>query len=744
MLWICGLLLGMSLGVVRTGLGAPTAAVHDEAVRQESFEDLLRRHKGLGVEEFRARYAPNPAGVDRLEIDLSKVLYLDPIQIRVKPWVAKQELTAPERRALAAQGLVLLESRAYPSFGDAFYDIFVNDQPLFVTSDAILHAFHKTYDRLLLELETLYLSPLLAEILRDGAAGVAQIRGSLGGDAVVSQAADDVEFLFTVAQELLKGSTDHNVPKVREVLRAVEAGKPLSVLFLGKPRDIDFSQFRPRGHYTKTVELQRYFRAMMWLGREDLSFRIGERFRETVAAFLMAAALKQGWAYAKWEEFDRQISFLVGAPDGANPRDLLALLGKLGYRNFGEFVLRAHPADILARIGEEKIGEQKILSAIVIKDPLAPPYRLPKSAQLMGQRFVIDSYLLHQLSYDRATGLLPRMMPQPLDLPASMGQPRAIDLLRPDLDRYGHQESLAACIEYAKGTPESFWKENVYHGWLDALREVGAPSAKGAPAVFQTRAWTDLKLQTQLASWAQLRHDTILYAKQSYSMGATCEYCDVYVEPNPRFFSKMAALCVRTASLLEEPATASKDAKMLFLKYKHHFTDFAAIMGRLQTVAEKELEGKPISAEERTFLKQAVQVRSGGCAGPRYLFSGWYPTLFANPNTCVEWEPTIADVHTQPTDENGAPVGRVLHVGVGNVNLAAIIVRGHDRQDRVFLGPVFSYYEMIESNFNRLTDEQWQERVGCPKAPMMLGSGYKPAKGPTPERPPWTAGLFGR
>lgn len=38
----------------------------------------------------------------------------------------------------------------------------------------------------------------------------------------------------------------------------------------GKVRQIDFSQMKPRGHYVKTRELQKYFRTMMWLGRIDM------------------------------------------------------------------------------------------------------------------------------------------------------------------------------------------------------------------------------------------------------------------------------------------------------------------------------------------------------------------------------------------------------------------------------------------------------------------------------------------
>ncbi len=35
----------------------------------------------------------------------------------------------------------------YSSFGDAFLDIYHKDLPVFVSTDAILHAFHISYDR---------------------------------------------------------------------------------------------------------------------------------------------------------------------------------------------------------------------------------------------------------------------------------------------------------------------------------------------------------------------------------------------------------------------------------------------------------------------------------------------------------------------------------------------------------------------------------------------------------------------
>ncbi len=84
----------------------------------------------------------------------------------------------------------------------------------------------------------------------------------------------------------------------------------------------------------------------------------------------------------------------------------------------------------------------------------------------------------------------------------------------------------------------------------------------------------------------------------------------------------------------------------------------------------------------------------------------------------------MADVHTQPTDEGGSVVGNVLHVGTGNINLGVFLAPSpsYAFKPMAYIGPVFSYYEKVTSNFDRLTDERWRELV----RKMLL-----------PERPDW-------
>lgn len=130
----------------------------------------------------------------QLDLDLSKVRHLDLVQRRIKPKAEPRSLSDRELRLLARRGFALLRD-VYPSFGTALYDIFRNDQPLFVTTDALLHALHKSFGEILPELEAGYLAPLLIEVLDATRRGAADVREEFASDPVVAEAAGDVALL---------------------------------------------------------------------------------------------------------------------------------------------------------------------------------------------------------------------------------------------------------------------------------------------------------------------------------------------------------------------------------------------------------------------------------------------------------------------------------------------------------------------------------------------------------------------
>ena len=80
---------------------------------------------------------------------------------------------------------------------------------------------------------------------------------------------------LAVARSLVAGTNNPPVPsvlgqdaRVAQTLADIQAEQLKTVVdFMGFCREVDFSQFKVRGHYTHTERLGRYYQCVMWLGR---------------------------------------------------------------------------------------------------------------------------------------------------------------------------------------------------------------------------------------------------------------------------------------------------------------------------------------------------------------------------------------------------------------------------------------------------------------------------------------------
>jgi hypothetical protein len=216
----------------------------------------------------------------------------------------------------------------------------------------------------------------------------------------------------------------------------------------------------------------------------------------------------------------------------------------------------------------------------------------------------------------------------------------------------------------------------------------------------RTAAWWQEKLNTQLASWAQLRHDNLLYAKQSYSGTPICSFPESYVEPIPAFYQAIAQF----SSMAEERLVGYNVPSVT-----RFFHNFKLIADTLSSIAEKELTHTSLSEAEKSFLKSMLYPPGGGCSEP---YTGWYPNLYFKLPPFLQdmfkLDYVVADVHTAPADESGNTVGWVLHAGTGPINMAVVSAELPDGTPFTFIGPVMSYYEHTTTNFKRLTDEEWE------------------------------------
>jgi len=298
------------------------------------------------------------------------------------------------------------------------------------------------------------------------------------------------------------------------------------------------------------------------------------------------------------------------------------------------------------------------------------------------------------------------MIPDPLDAAfAAMGNNQAGLLLQPELDRFGYAKDLASMRALADEHGDAFWGANLYNVWLSALRALSPGSdGEGPLEIARTEPWGRRLLNTQLASWAELRHDTILYVKQSYTAGAVCEFPDALVEPNPAFFARIERFAQQGAAIAGELRFGQAD---LGQRVRDYFANLGQVAGLLREMAEHQRDGQPFTQTHLQFINETVRIQNI-CGGG--WVEGWYAKLFFNPSDAIEFEPTIADVHTQPTDAGGAEVGRILHVGTGFARLMVVTAKTC-QGPRAYVGLASSYFEVVTEDWKRLDDPSWEKQL---------------------------------
>jgi hypothetical protein len=621
-------------------------------------------------------------------------------------------LTENELSALGKNGFVISKRSAFPTFVRGYAAIYFEHLPVYVSADAILEAVHASYDDLLSTTETLALSPTLKALLDSMSANLP------GLVAQNPASAADLDVYLTVARSFLQGTLVSPVAggdrKLIEKLyeMGLAASGTEEITLFGAKRNYDASQLQPRGHYIGGLEP--YFRAMMWLGRTD--FRLIETESDGSQKFLRGQydamlLLRQAMASADLDRFhriDAALQGFLGESDYMTVPDVDALISDLGGIDAAR---AATDSSIEAAIRQGGYGIQRIASQIMVNDGSVETLPLARSFAFFGQRYVLDSHVFSQVVYDRVPSK--RMMPNPLDVAfAALRNDQALPLLQSDLEAFdGYPGKLEGARVLADAHGDDFWNSNLYNLWLSSLRalspapDVSSPSSAGMPEVTGTNAWGRRILSTQLGSWAELRHDTLLYAKQSYTGTPACEYPDAYVDPYPEFYDQLRRFAERGGELAE---LLSASLGLGGDNVKIYFTKLAEISTTLGQMAQNQRQGKPFTDEQLAFVNRAVRVVQdrSGCTVVETP-DGWLADLYLNREKSIEASPTIADVHTQPADEAGNTVGKVLHVGTGYPRLMVTTV-DTCQGPRAYVGVTFAYHERVETDFHRLTDAEWK------------------------------------
>jgi hypothetical protein len=296
----------------------------------------------------------------------------------------------------------------------------------------------------------------------------------------------------------------------------------------------------------------------------------------------------------------------------------------------------------------------------------------------------------------------------------------------------------------------SAWDSNIYMSWLACLRELSTPTTDAKyPEAMRTRAWAMKTLNTQLASWTQLRHDTILYAKQSYTAFGACVYPAGYVEPRVEFWSQFQAMIshaaerigalryegsyayvtnvpplfdVETGEVIDPGGPRTNVATLATIQTRQvsHLQNFATVLAQLEALARKELAGECFSPEDERFIDKLMEDKPQGLgSGGPYKYTGWYPSLYyrtvywTDPDFHLNYgwdafDALVTDVHTDVPNDTPPDPGSVLHQAVGRVNMLMLAV-GHGADRFICAGPVLSHYEFeVTGDPRRISDSEWK------------------------------------
>lgn len=689
-------------------------------------------------------------------------------------------LNATEFAVFQTNGFVVSQRMERPSFADVLYDIYVDDLPVFVTTDAILHAWHRTFVTMLAEIEETALHPALSNLVVAMAAQVPALWTQSAG-TLMTNGVLDADYFLAVARSLVSGVNDYGSlgqsARVTATLDAINSLQPASIKLYGEDRLVDFSQFRVRGHYETRLALTRYFRAMMWCGLADFRYAgqasgagLGHSpntLRELSGAVALELALRNSDNFTNWLEFNRTLEMFVGTTDSLNFAQLRELLLAAGIHSPADLPDHAALTNLQNQLMSGQLGMQQILNGYYWSPLSGVQVKLPRSFTVLGQRFVVDSWAFGKCTFDdilwdedgipTAEDKVLRRVPSALDVAFSIfGNSQIVPelaarILRTDLtpadgrafwrDGHKYQHNLAAVRNVVDRQSPAGWTNSIYNHWLACLRELSAPTTDAAyPEAMRTRAWAMKTVNTQLASWTQLRHNTTLYAKQSYTPPYLCSYPDGYVEPRPTFYGRMREMAQATRDILTTLSTNG------VFRYRHYSNDipfyvnvsgatmysnrlavidqFLETTAILRGISEKELAKTALSSNEISFLRHIVETDYIGARN----YTGWYPALFyqpgseyvpwnsqANPTGDDEgsdyWDPLVTDVHTDLPDPVVGDPGSILHQGVGNVQLLMIAVDCGLGDRAVYAGPVLSHYEFELGPTTRMTDSEWKAKV---------------------------------
>lgn len=566
--------------------------------------------------------------------------------------------------------------------------------PNFITTDLYLQVLHKHFSSTLQKVEEYNLMPLLNELLKNL---YLQSLNTLpnNSDPKIQAAAQFASTYLGIAYSLITNKIQApDDPIVKQEFEKVISAQGKGSFFL-KYDLMLYSQFEPRGNYTKSEELKQYFRCVKWLNTAPILLDDDERF--LAAVFIAALIRNSNENLNDFQRFNSAIKFIVGEEDNASINNLVDILSTEDAKNLETLANDNSLAQIRREL--EKTSVDRIKPKI--EDGNGKGSSSYKSILFTAGRYTFDSEILSRL-IDIQRSQPKRPFPRGLDVFASLGNEVATAIL---MNEYQDQKKWPAFPDTLKLLQRQFekfdrWNENIYTKTFESFTKLDDHDSR-YPLFMKTPSWSRKSLSTSLSAWTELRHDLLLYAEQPYAAqagqggGPPPPMHVSYVEPNITFWKKSLELLDFQEKELVRMNLMNEDIQGIIAELR-------GIGNLLLTVSNKELANENVTLSEfhnLSYLGGKIEYLTFRIFGSDHL---------PEKERLVS---LVADVYNYN--------GIYLEEAVGLVDEIYTVAEINGKP-YLTKGAVFSYYEF--TNASPLSDEEWKDRLKA---------------GDTPNRPTW-------
>ncbi len=298
-----------------------------------------------------------------------------------------------------------------------------------------------------------------------------------------------------------------------------------------------------------------------------------------------------------------------------------------------------------------------------------------------------------------------RVFSSGIDLASAMGNGFAENMMKQDYEQYPNLRKVIGRLK--KNFKDSQGNaENIYDRWLDAMATQWMDTVHSRSQDKDRNIWQVKRLQTGLATWATLRHATILVNERSAAESGEAGFETLFVrqprgsvEPDPYTFAAIAGLFDHTTQYVSGMRSGKRETpeqKSLYDGIIKRLGEAASEIRTFQQMAEKESKGITLTGEEHQKIRSIANIAEhlflifSSLGNEEYAISDPDPM------------PKIADV-AGDRDSND-----YLMVAVGNTMEWNHIVPFYGRR-QIVKGAIYSYYEFVSDKF--LNDEEWREQV---------------------------------